>query len=1125
MKKIKMNGGDFFSLHLKKCLLMAKFTTFFMLLGLLQLSASSYSQTGKFDFKIRNATILDALRHIEEESTFRFFYDNEQVDLTKKVTVDAEKKGINEILDVLFSDTGLTYEMMDNLILIKSKSGRYDFSAEILQQQNGISGTVTDVSGQPLPGVTVIVKGTTNGTVTNSNGQYTLVNIPDDAILQFSFVGMRSQEVVVGNQTTISVELQEEAIGIEEVVAVGYGSQKKSEVTSSISQVAGEAIQTSSASTVAMSLQGRASGVEMIGSGTPGEAPNIRIRGVGTINNSNPLIVLDGVPVDNEILTHLSNSEIQSIEILKDAASGAIYGTRAANGVVLVTTKKGRLNQDPSVELNISSGINSVIKKYPVTTGEEVYLLKRERYTNDGLPIPAGVPWSDEYYNATRTNWQDEFFQNGIYQDYNARISGGSKKSVFNTNLYYHDEEGTQIFTNFKRVGISLSATHNITDKFRITENVRVSKTSNRLNAPGSGTSTTLYAAYKYMPAIPVKNDDGTWGSGKASTELGDMWNPIYKATEEWRRSRELETLVNVKLEYDLTNDLTITANGAYNQMNARFNSFQNITPNQSRSISDPTLTEETHETSFSLGEIFAVYDKNIDKHNFAVTLGASAQENKGRYLNMTGLGFASVESNQLVMDNAGTIQGKGGFDASTSLVSGFIRGTYNYEGKYYLSGIFRADGSSKFAEGNRWGYFPSISGGWRISSEDFMEGFSALSNMKLNVGWGQLGNQNVDPFQYLNVYSKTERYVFDGNQLTGTRLSSFANPDITWETTTTTNILLEMGFLNNALQLNVAYFNRLTTDMLIPTVSQGTAGLTEIPDSNIGEMLNKGWEIEPSFNASAGDFQFNFGVNATFIKNEITKLYGEGKYVGGGVTWGGEPVTKSFEGEPISSFYGWKTAGIYQNQSQIDNDPNISNDPRKSTITPGDVIFVDTNGDHIVDNQDRVHIGDANPNLLLGINFNISYKTLSLSSVFSGAFGHELYDAMMMRGIDPTQAGNFDAVAMERWHGEGTSNKWPKMSTVRVNENYRFSELGLKSGNYMRMKDITLGYTIPETVVERIGLDNIKVYLSGRNLLTFTNFDGVDPEETGKDNLSRGVIQNNYPQSKSIVFGLDIKF
>jgi TonB-dependent starch-binding outer membrane protein SusC len=1127
MEKLKlMSHGDSFYPHVLKIKRIMRLTIIISLIGIYQaIAISTYSQSAKLSLAMDNARLKDVLATIEEQSEFYFLYSSKLVDVERSVSLRTTNSKIEEVLHAVFNGTETEYLVMDRQIILSPKNLMNETINIIAMQQNSVSGMVTDKSGAPLPGVTVVVKGTTIGTITGSDGRYLISNIPPGAALVFSFVGMRTQEIIVGNLTVVNISMEEDAIGIEEVVAIGYGTQKKSEVTSSISQIRGEDINSSTASNVVMALQGRASGIQMIASGEPGKTPSIRIRGVGTINNSEPLIVVDGVPVGAAVLSHLSPNEIQSVEILKDAASGAIYGTRAANGVLLITTNRARYNQPTTVQLNASLGTNSVIKKYPITTGEQLYELKRERYINDGLPIPANVPWSDPYYNATRTNWQDEFFQNGLFQDYTIKVSGGTERSTYNTTLFHRNEEGTQINTYFKRIGVSLNATHKITSRFRIEESIRVSKTHDLLTNEGSGTSVTLYSAYKFHPSIPLKYEDGNWGSGKAHTELGDMWNPIYKAMEEEQHNYRLNTFLNFRADYDIADNLTLTGRAAYEQNNAKYEFFQNVTPLQSRSVTNPTLIQNVSEMTSMLGEVFLNYTKKTGNHQIAAIIGVSAQEEKGEFLNMQGEVFASVAKNQQVMNNAGIITGRGNDFPSTSLASGFVRGNYNFADKYYLSSIFRADGSSRFADGNRWGYFPSVSAGWRISGEQFMKDMDKISNMKLNIGWGQLGNQNVIPFQYLNTYLKDQRYVFAGNKLTGTRLASFANPDITWETTSTLNILLELGLFQNALNLNVAYFDRMTKNMLIPSVAQGTAGLVRIPDSNIGEMNNKGFEIEPTYNGNIGNLNYSLGVNATFVKNEVTKLYGEGKFIGGGVTWGGLPISRTFEGDAISSFYGWKIDGVYQTQAEVDSDPNISKDPRKPTITPGDIRFVDINGDNIIDNQDRVKIGDPNPKMLMGITLDLSYKGLTFSAVFNGAYGHDVYNAMMMRGIDPTQSANMDAVAYERWTGPGTSDKWPKMSTKRVNENYRASELGIQSGNFTRLKDAVLGYNIPDSYASKIGVGKLRLYVTGRNLLTFTKYYGVDPEESGTNNLERGIIQNNYPQSRSVVFGVDITF
>lgn len=985
-----------------------------------------------------------------------------------------------------------------------------------------ITGTIVDNAGLPLAGVNVVIRGTTNGVITDVDGKFSIDAQPGD-VLVISFIGMKSQEVTVEDGTPLEIVLEDDSTLLGDVVVVGYGTQKKSETTASISQVTGKDIANTTASSVAMSLQGRASGVEMVTSGLPGRTPSIRIRGTGTINNSQPLIVLDGVPVSADLLSQIAPSEIESIEILKDAASGAIYGTRAANGVMLVTTKKAGFGEKTTIRLNASAGINKMIRKYPVLNAEKLWELKRERYTMDGLEIAANTPWSDDYYSTTRTDWQDEMFQSALFTDYNIGIGSGSKNSTINTNLFYRDEGGTLINTYMKRYGISTRATQKLSSRLRLEEDLRISNKKNRIvedDKGGSGTSETIYSTYRFNPAIPVKYDDGSYGSGAEYTELGDMWNPVYKAKEEWWYLTDMRTIITLKADFDITKDLTLTGRTSYQQATTSDHRFKDVTPDQSRSETYSTLDYKDYKYSTKLAELFATYDKFQGNHHLGITLGVSGQINESSYAEMIGQDFASTESNQLVMSNANIITGSGGQGVeypTTGIASAFVRGTYAYLDKYFLSATFRADGSSRFAEGNRWGYFPAVSAGWRLSQEDFLINNALISNLKLNASWGQLGNQNVDPFQYLNVYQKDIAYTLDGENLTGVRLASFANTDITWETTNTTNILMELGMFNDMFQMNVAYFDRLTKNMLIPLPSMLSAGLVSIPDSNVGEMRNSGIELEPSYAGQVGAFSFNVGVNFTYLQNKVTKLYGEAKYLST------NDYNRTYEGQSLGTFYGYKTDGIYQTQTEIDNDPNLTNDSDRDDITPGDVRFVDVTGDGIVDDEDRVRIGNPNPKYLLGFNVGGSYKGFSISTVFSGKFGQDLYDEMMMIGIDPTESGNMDKVAYKRWTGEGTSNKYPRMSTITTNNNYRVSQLGIKDGSYLRMKNLTVGYTFTPAVTEKLGVSFLKLYMTGRNLITITKFDGVDPEESNQDNLQRGVVLNNTPQSKSLVFGVNI--
>lgn len=1064
---------------------------------------------------VRQGTLKQIFEELSHLTGYSFSYGPEIIDGKTTYSVDYKDKSLSYVLRDLADRANFDFLIQDKLVLIKENRK----SAGI---QNQIQGVVLDEINAPLPGANVVEKGTSNGTTTDFDGKFVLVPQGPNPILVISYIGYMSKVVALDGETMLSITMEPDAQQLEDVVVVGYGTQKKSEVTSSISQIDGRDIKISNASNVAMSLQGRASGVELIGSGTPGATPNFRIRGVGTINNSEPLIVLDGVPVDNNIFAQLSAAEIQSVEILKDAASAAIYGTRAANGVVLVTTNRANFEQAVQVRLNASAGVNSVIKDLPVLNAGQLWDLKRERYLNDGNDVPSGSPWANEFYRENRTDWQDEVFHNGIYQDYNVSVSSGSKNATMNVDLFHRNEEGTVKETFLRRYGINLKSLQRISDKLSVEESIRFSKTKRGLTQEDGdyGTASHIYSIYMFHPSIPVRNEDGSLGSGLASTEFGDMWNPTYYAN--WKDLYDYNTLVTLKLDYKAFDGFTLTGRASYQKADANMLQFRDVTPNQSRSISAPFLLDHRSTQTTLVGEIFANYAQDFGLHNVGFTLGGSAQETTGSYLNIRGEGFASVDPDQRVIDNASTVfnDGANHFD-SIGLASAFFRGTYNYNNTYFLSGIFRADASSRFADGNKWGYFPSMSAGWRISNEGFFGDESFISNLKLNGSWGQLGNQNITPFQYLSTYTKDTayNYILGGTQYTGSHLASFANPDVTWETTTTLNILLEAGFFENKLGLNTAYYKRNTKDMFVPYPKTGNTGLVGEPYRNLGEVVNTGLEVEINYRDAVGDLYYSVGLNGTFQENELVRINGLTEYFDNG-------VSRTYEGQPLATFFGHQTNGIYQNQAEIDNDPNISADPRRGNIRPGDVRFVDTNGDNLINPEDRTAIGNPNPKFLLGLNLGANYRQWDFAATFSGAFGHELYDVIMNRNYSPNETENMYATAWERWTGEGTTNKWPRMTSVNSNDNYRISDLFLKNGDYLRLKDVNLGYSLPQTVTTNLGLTNFRMYLSGRNLLTFTSFDGVDPEENGRNgNLSRGQVLNNYPQSKTVVFGLEITF
>jgi TonB-linked SusC/RagA family outer membrane protein len=588
-----------------------------------------------------------------------------------------------------------------------------------------------------------------------------------------------------------------------------------------------------------------------------------------------------------------------------------------------------------------------------------------------------------------------------------------------------------------------------------------------------------------------------------------------------------------------------LTLRGNYGYDGSIYNQYSFVPKvlDQTRTRDHAELWDRSESNSSQLGEAFLTYNKVLaEKHHITVTGGYSVQTFKGYYFRAEGWGLNDESVDQRVLDNVNDYHAlNGNFNNESALASGFIRGFYGFKDKYLLTATFRADGSSKFPKDKRWGYFPAFSLGWRISDENFFKNNiepKYVSSLKVTGGWGQLGNQNVNDFQYLAPISRDRRYSFGGDPYTGIWNSSLANPAITWEKAEMTNISMEAGFMDNKLNAVITWFNKNTRDMLVSAPALDEHGTSGIPDRNIGQMNNRGWEIELNYQGGNKEFSYNIGANASFIKNKVTKLYEAGTFISS-TNYGrqGAEISRTYEGQPLASFYGWKTGGIYQTQDQIDKDANIANDSRKSSIKPGDVIFLDTNGDGIVDENDRVNLGSPNPKVTYGIQAGGSYKGFDLSLSFAGVAGVKLYNADRMQGTDPAYPYNMYAEMLGRWHGAGTSNSVPRMTLNSDNQNNRVSDRFVEKGDYFTLKNAALGYTIPAKIWGRSGVSDVRVYVAAQNLFIITKYTGLTPilgytsgsnsydHKTNDGNRQRGVDVAAYPQARSYTFGATLNF
>ena len=1001
--------------------------------------------------------------------------------------------------------------------------------------QRTITGKVTDAAdGSGLPGVNVTVPGTGSGATTDATGHFKLT-VPDAGkTLSFSFIGYLAQTVNIGEQTTINVSLTATAKGLGEVVVVGYGVQNRRDVTGTISSIKGSDIKNLPVSDAAQAIQGRVSGVDIVRSdGSPGTEPSIRIRGTGTINNADPLVIIDGVPATG--LSDVSPNDIASMEILKDASSSAIYGTRAANGVIIITTKKGGYGEKLKTSFNIYKGVSNARRYIPLLTAPQLVQLKQERYTNAGDPVDPF--WQDPYYAVQRTDWQKALLRSGQTTNADVSLRGGNATSNYSFSGGYYDEKGLIQNTYFKRYSVRINSEHKIGKRIKVGQNLQLTYRQQEGLDTYSPQTGLIFSALRFNPAIPVKNADGTYGSGKADNELGDINNPVYVAQTTDGSNKNYRMLASVYGELQIIDGLTLRANYAYDgTINNQFGFVPKVL-DQARARDHAELFQRNETDGSELAEVFLTYNKTFAKnHQITVTGGYSQQTTNGSYYRAERWGYNDETTPQLVLDNGTDIHdASGNYVAATGIASGFMRAFYGFKGKYLFTATFRADGSSKFPKDNRWGYFPAFSAGWRISDEAFMkDNVSFISNLKVTGGWGALGNQRVADFQYLALIRKEKKYAFGDNTVTGIWNSALANPDITWEKAEMTNISMEAGFFQNKLNTTVTYFNKNTKDMLVPSPELDEHGTSTIPDRNIGALNNKGWEIEVSYLGGKGALHYNIAANASFIKNKITKLYAPGTYISS-TKYGrqNQEISRTYEGQPIASFYGWKTDGLYQNQAAIDNDPNIANDPNKGNIKPGDVRFLDIskNKDGIINEDDRAYLGDPNPDLTYGLQAGADYKGFDVSVSFAGVMGVKLYNADRMQGLDPTYTYNMYAEAMQRWHGEGTGNSIPRMSlsTDNANQNYRTSDRFVESGNYLSLRNATIGYTIPSKVWGRSGVSDVRIYATGQNLFVITKYKGLNPElgypVSSDGNKQRGVDVAAYPQARSFTFGATLNF
>ncbi|UFH53798.1 SusC/RagA family TonB-linked outer membrane protein [Spirosoma sp. KNUC1025] len=1159
-----------------------------MLVGTLptqaQLLASNTRHSTQQKTERNILTLKAALTELEKQYHVSFIYRTDQVD-TKVTLINRRGWSVEDALANLLTDTGLKFEKIQNnfYVIVPTRDTEKPFSQKINQletkrfdfQANSESGSpelnlaklertgysllatdrpladirgkVSDANGVGIPGVSVVIKGTSRGTTTNVQGDYT-INAPSDAVLVFSFVGYLSKEVSVNGQSLLNVSLDQDERALEEVIVVGYGTQKRASVTGAVSSVTPKDLTALPVISAEQALQGRVPGVRVVNNGSPGQAPIVRIRGVGSINfASGPLYVIDGIPSGD--LNNLDPKDIESLEVLKDASSAAIYGSRASNGVVIITTKRGSKDGRLHVSFDTYVGSQSAWKKLDLLNTQQYIQYATALDGNAGIALPTrlsnlNTPIYDgatQTFAQTNTDWQSVMFRTAPIQQHQISVSGGNEKSRFFASAGYFDQEGILIGTNYKRGNVRLNSDHQITKAISFGQTLMLSYDKMRGEQGFGGGRTAVMQTIRNLPYWPVMDPTKPGGySSPTAADGSDPDNPVRIAIMDQSYSQRIKLLGTLYTEIKLTSFLkyrfsfgadivTTLANDIFPIYNDGYKSRTQQQLNDNRtSYYSPILTNQL------------TFDKTFGKHALNVTAVAEKQSFRSSTLSATGY----RPNNDIEVLQGISNPGVSSNLQESSLISYVGRVNYDYGGKYLLSASVRRDGSSRFAPGNKWGTFPSASIGWRISEESFMKSMRNISELKIRASYGETGFNGIGNYAWQSlVQADNTNYIFGSAKSLGSYFNALGNTDLKWETTKMTNVGIDLGLFSNKLTFTAEAYNRLTDGLLLNVPIPNSIGYASAPLANIGSMKNWGYEFQVGYNQSVGAFRWNVSGNIDITRNRILSLATPSATIYSGLNqdFGGYDITKTEAGQPIQSFYGWQVDGIFKSVDEVYSAPRQNrpdtreaHDPTKNT-SAGDIRFKDLNGDGKIDASDRTYLGSYIPKFSYGLNFGANFKNFDLTLYLQGVQGNKIYNGTKVIEQGMLRLFNAGTDVLNAWTPTNMNTNVPRAVSGDPNNNSRTSDRFIESGSYMRVKNLSIGYTIPADVLGRVTkntLSKVRVYVSATNLLTFTKYTGLDPEIGVNGNsgdtsklLTNGIDYGQYPQPRTLLVGLNFGF
>lgn len=979
-------------------------------------------------------------------------------------------------------------------------------------QQQSVTGTVTDAdSGEPLPGTNIRVKGTSTGTITDVDGRYSVrVNSLQDTLV-FSFVGFTPLEEPIAGRSTIDVSLYPAVVFGDELVVIGYGVQQRRDVTGSISSVEGEELGELPVATVSEALQGRAAGLQVVSSGVPGSDATFRIRGTSTIGNSNPLVVIDGIPTTAG-LNQINPNDVESVEVLKDASATAIYGSRGANGVVIVTTKSGS-SERQTLDIEVSTGIQQATDMVEMLDAASFARLHNEMMQNAGLPTnPA---FADPDALGTDTDWLDQLFGTAPMQSLSASYSGGGETTTFYVSGNVLHQDGIVDQTGFRRYTLQLNTDTRLFDRLSFGNKLTLNHDVNRSGS--YNIRNTMYA----QPTQPVMDESGKYTGPQGRPEwVGDIINPIGQARLIENGTTGYNVIGSVFGELEVVKNLTLRSTLGLQANFWDSNTWAPAYDWQPSPQEDAYRFEQYNKSLTWLFDNTLTYDRFFGaSHHLTALLGTSVQENTYRFMNGSVQGFPSDVTRQL--DNGVQEPTLNGNEASWGLASVMGRVNYSFKDTYLLTATLRRDGSSRFGEGNKWGLFPSASVAWRLSNESFLSGADWLDDLKLRLGYGSTGNQEIGNYAFASAL-QTIQYNFGGNLVSAVVPVVMPNPGVHWESVEQFNVGADATVFDDRVRLSVDAYLKNTTGMLVPGSVPVTTGYSDIlvPYINAGEMRNEGIEFTLSTDNLRGRVDWTTDFNISFNRNEVVSLNDTIPMSSGEIDFN-YSVARIQAGQPIGAFYGYVTNGIFQTPEEVARYavqvPGA--DPYNST-SPGDLKFVDLNNDGVIDDSDRTFLGNPNPDVILGFHNRIAFGGFDLSVFLQGAFGHQIYNANRVWVEGMASAYNQTTAVEDRWTGEGTSDEMPRAVYGDPNGNMRVSDRYVEDGSYLRLKNVTIGYTLPARLTQQARMSRARVYLTANNLLTITGYSGFDPEVPVS-----GIDNNVYPIARTITAGISVGF